>query len=173
MGDLLGSIGAIAAAIVVYFTGWTPIDPILSLIVSVMILRSAWALLKKSLHILLEGAPANAMPQEIERYFKESVKGVADIHHVHVWMITSGRTLATLHVRAKEGADVRQMVRQVERELYDRFHVEHATVAIDWGDEDEAACRCSLSPFKETHQHHDDHSHHHDKEISVTRGQAH
>ncbi|WP_430361008.1 cation diffusion facilitator family transporter [Symbiopectobacterium sp. RP] len=77
MGDLLGSIGAIAAAIVVYFTGWTPIDPILSLVVSVLILRSAWALLKKSLHILLEGAPANAMPQEIERYLKESVTGVA------------------------------------------------------------------------------------------------
>lgn len=173
MGDLLGSIGAIAAAIVVYFTGWTPIDPILSLVVSVLILRSALALLKKSLHILLEGAPANAMPQEIERYLKESVTGVADIHNLHVWMITSGRTLATLHVRAKEGADVRQMVRQVERELYDRFHVEHATVAIDWGDEDEAACRCSMSPFKEIHQHHDDHSHHHDTDISVTRGHAH
>lgn len=173
MGDLLGSIGAIAAAIVVYFTGWIPIDPILSLVMSVLILRSAWVLLKKSLHILLEGAPANAMPQEIERYLKDSVTGVADIHHVHVWMITSGRTLATLHVRAKEGADVRQVVRQVERELYDRFHVEHATVAIDWGDEVEAACRCSLSPLKETHQHHDDHSHHHDTDISVTRGHAH
>ncbi len=59
-GDLLGSIGAIAAAIVVYFTGWTPIDPILSLVVSVLILRSAWALLKKSLHILLEGGQCHA-----------------------------------------------------------------------------------------------------------------
>lgn len=173
MGDLLGSVGAIAAAVVVYFTGWTPIDPILSLVVSVLILRSAWALLKKSLHILLEGAPANAMPQEIERYLKENVAGVADIHHVHVWMITSGRTLATLHVRAKEGAEVRQVVRQVERELYARFSVEHATVAIDWGDEDEAACTCSLSPLKETHQHHGDHSHHHDTDTSVTRGHAH
>ncbi|MGK2888292.1 MAG: hypothetical protein ACSLEN_01675 [Candidatus Malihini olakiniferum] len=58
-------------------------------------------------------------------------------------VITSGRTLAILHVRAKEAAEVRQVVWQVERELYACFSVEHATVAIDWGDEDEAACTCS------------------------------
>ncbi|MDX1399379.1 MAG: cation diffusion facilitator family transporter, partial [Oceanospirillum sp.] len=56
MGDLLGSIGAVAAAVIIHFTGWTPIDPILSVVVSLLILRSAWVLLAKSLHILLEGA---------------------------------------------------------------------------------------------------------------------
>ncbi|MDA4636337.1 cation diffusion facilitator family transporter, partial [Escherichia coli] len=68
MGDLLGSVGAISAAIVIYFTGWTPIDPILSILVSVLILRSAWALLRNALHILLEGAPENAKPEEIQTY---------------------------------------------------------------------------------------------------------
>ncbi|WP_245543181.1 cation diffusion facilitator family transporter [Oceanospirillum maris] len=62
LGDLLGSIGAVAAAVIIHFTGWTPIDPILSVVVSLLILRSAWALLAKSLYILLEGAPDNATP---------------------------------------------------------------------------------------------------------------
>ncbi len=64
MGDLLGSVGAIVAAIVIYFTGWTPIDPILSVLVAALILRSAWKLLAKSIHILLEGAPEDASPEK-------------------------------------------------------------------------------------------------------------
>ena len=62
MGDLLGSVGAVGAAIVIYLTGWTPIDPILSVVVSLLVLRSAWKLAAKSLHILLEGAPDGAAP---------------------------------------------------------------------------------------------------------------
>lgn len=175
MGDLLGSIGAIAAAVIIFLTGWTPIDPLLSLLVSLLILRSAWALLKKSLHILLEGAPSHAAPQVIEQYLKENVPGVADIHHVHVWMITSGRTLATLHVRATVDADVRNVVRQVERELKTRFDVEHATVAIDWNDdEDDMSCFCSLSMQPGTQRHHREHaSHHSDSHSQNTRGHAH
>lgn len=174
LGDLLGSIGAIVAALVIYATGWTPIDPLLSLLVSLLILRSAWALLKKSLHILLEGAPSNAAPQAIEQYLKAKVPGVADIHHVHVWMITSGRTLATLHVRAATGADVRTVVRQVEHELRTHFNVEHATVAIDWDDEEGASCLCSLSMPQNTLQHAEEQvSHHSDSHSQDTRGHAH
>lgn len=67
MGDLLGSVGAIVAAIVIYLTGWTPIDPILSVLVAALILRSAWKLLAKSIHILLEGAPEDASPEKVEQ----------------------------------------------------------------------------------------------------------
>ncbi len=165
MGDLLGSVGAIAAALVIRFTGWTPIDPILSVLVSVLILRSAWKLLSKSLHILLEGAPDNVAPQEIERHLTQTVAGVAAVSHVHVWLITSGRALATLHVRPVAGADARLVVRAVEQELLSRFGVDHATIAIDWP-EDEGSCRagCSLSPDassgrEEGHDHDHGHSH--------------
>ena len=143
VGDLLGSVGAVAAALVIRFTGWTPIDPILSVLVSVLILRSAWNLLARSLHILLEGAPDNATPQEIERHLLDAVPGVAAVSHVHVWLITSGRALATLHVRPAPGADPRAVTRAVERALEARFDIGHATVAIDWPDED--CTGCSLS----------------------------
>src|SRR5690606_19778100 len=143
MGDLLGSVGAIAAALVIRFTGWTPIDPILSVLVSVLILRSAWKLLARSLHILLEGAPDNATPDAIARHLVENLDGVAAVSHVHVWLITSGRALATLHVRPVAGADPRAVVQAVERELMAHFEIGHATVAIDWAEE--AGGACSLS----------------------------
>jgi len=140
MGDLLGSLGAVGAAIVIHFTQWTPIDPILSVLVSLLILRSAWKLLAESLHILLEGAPANAAPEAIARHLQASVPGVEGVSHVHVWMITSGRTLATLHVRLADESRARSVVRAIERELSAHFHIEHVTVAIDWREEHADAC---------------------------------
>lgn len=143
MGDLLGSVGALAAAILIYLTGWTPIDPILSVLVSLLILRSAWKLAGQSLHILLEGAPHHATPEMIERHLLAHVPGLAAAGHIHVWSITSGRTLATMHVRPTNDADARLVVRAVERELEGHFGIEHATVAVDWNEEGEA---CSLAP---------------------------
>lgn len=160
LGDLLGSVGAIAAAIIIYLTGWTPIDPILSIVVSLLIVRSAWKLLGNSLHILLEGAPDNAAPSLVERHLMETVPDIESVSHVHVWSITSGRTLATLHVRPAPGADPRVVVRHADRELKQRFGIEHTTIAIDWNDEDDPSC--SLSRPREgmqpTHSHaHGDH----------------
>lgn len=153
MGDLLGSVGAITAAVVIYFTGWTPIDPILSLVVSLLILRSAWKLLGKSLHILLEGAPDNATPDAIERHLRERVSGVAAVSHVHVWLITSGRALATLHVRPRDDADARIVMREVERELKTHFDIEHATIAIDWNDSHDDSCALSRTAGNPPHTH--------------------
>jgi len=144
LGDLLGSAGAVAAAAAIHFTGWMPIDPILSVVVSLLILHSAWRLLAKSLNILLEGAPDDARPEMIQRHLRDTVPGVAEISHVHVWLITSDRALATLHVRPVHDAEARVVARAVERELLSRFGIEHATVAIDWNEAEDAAF-CSLS----------------------------
>jgi len=161
LGDLLGSVGAVAAAVVIYYTGWTPIDPILSVVVSLLILRSAWKLLGKSLHILLEGAPENATPEKIEHYLTTNVPGVAAVKHIHVWSITSGRTLATLHVRPEVDEDARKVVRAVEVALRTQFEIEHATVAIDWNDD---ANVCSLAqPSGRDHIHHA-HGHDHGRQ---------
>ncbi|MDX1321148.1 MAG: cation diffusion facilitator family transporter [Oceanospirillum sp.] len=140
MGDLLGSIGAVAAAVIIHFTGWTPIDPILSVVVSLLILRSAWALLAKSLHILLEGAPDNATPDQIRNHIKDNVPGVTDVSHVHVWLITSGRALATLHVRPEHDDMARDVTQAVEAELLKEFPVEHVTVAVDWNEGESVVC---------------------------------
>ena len=128
MGDLLGSVGAIVAAIVIYLTGWTPIDPILSVLVAALILRSAWKLLAKSIHILLEGAPEDASPEKVE----QGLMGLAAVSHVHVWQLTSGRTMATLHVRPNVDEEARAVVKRVEAVLREQFSIEHATVGIDW-----------------------------------------
>lgn len=158
MGDLLGSVGAVAAAIVISLTGWTPIDPILSVVVSVLILGSAWKLLGKSLHILLEGAPDDAAPEAIIKRAKEVVPGVAEISHVHVWSITSGRTLATLHVRPAADEDARAVVQAVERLLKTEFNIEHPTIAVDWNEGD-VACSLSSDPAPAGHPPHEDHTH--------------
>jgi len=158
MGDLLGSVGAIAAALVIRFTGWTPIDPILSVLVSVLILRSAWKLMARSLHILLEGAPDDVSPAQIERHLVQQVEGVAAVRHVHVWLITSGRALATLHVRPAREADARAVVRAVEAALRERFGIDHATVAIDWADDGQGQCSLSQAghaPHGHDHGHDD------------------
>ncbi len=155
MGDLLGSVGAIAAAVTIYFTGWEPIDPILSVVVSLLVLRSAWDLLRASLHILLEGAPDNAAPDDIERHLKANVDGVALVRHVHVWSLTSGRTLATLHVELADEANAAAVTREVVRQLKTRFDIEHATVAINWDNDGDGSCSLSRSPADAAHGDHD------------------
>lgn len=157
LGDLLGSVGAIIAAVVIYYTGWMPIDPILSVVVSLLILRSAWSLLKKSLHILLEGAPEDVSPEEIKRHLGETVKHLVAVRHVHVWQITSGRTLVTLHVTPEQSSLARQVVDDVRKELNHHFKIAHSTVAIDWPDADGEACSLA-APLP--HRHHDGHDHH-------------
>lgn len=150
MGDLLGSVGAIVAAIVIWYTGWTPIDPILSVFVSLLILRSAWALLKNTLHILLEGAPANADSSKITEHLRKTVPGIQKVSHIHVWSLTSGRTLATLQIQPMGGMDIRSIVNQVEHELKTRFSIEHSTIGIDW----DGDANCSLEgPGKATASH--------------------
>jgi cobalt-zinc-cadmium efflux system protein len=138
LGDLLGSVAAIVAAVAIYFTGWTPIDPILSVLILLLILRSAWALLKNSLHILLEGAPPNIDIEDLRRHLLEKVEGVRSVDHVHVWSITSGMPSATLEAAIAPGADARAVTRAIKRELAEKFDIAHSTVEIVWGDE--AAC---------------------------------
>lgn len=132
MGDLLGSVGAVVAAVVIWYTGWTPIDPILSVLVSLLILRSAWSLLSGTLHILLEGAPADVNSQDIEKHLIKTVNGVEKVSHIHVWLITSGRSLATLQIQPKLDANVADVVKKVEHELKNKFNIEHPTIGIDW-----------------------------------------
>jgi cobalt-zinc-cadmium efflux system protein len=144
MGDLLGSVAAIIAAVAIYFTGWTPIDPILSVLILLLILRSAWALLKNSLHILLEGTPANIDIEDLRRHLLEKVEGVSSVDHVHVWSITSGMPSATLEAAIEPGADSRAVTRAIKRELSERFGIGHSTVEIVWGDE--AACSLEATP---------------------------
>jgi len=143
LGDLLGSVGAIVAALIIMLTGWTPIDPMLSVLVAVLVLRSAWKLLRQTIHILLEGAPDTISPENIVSGLMRSVPTLAAVHHVHLWQLTSGCTMATLHVRPTTDAQARNAVRQTEQVLKTQFAIAHATIAIDWNSGD-APRPCSL-----------------------------
>lgn len=130
LGDVLGSLAAIVAALVIRWTGWTPIDSVLSLFVAVLILRSGLAVVRRSGHILLEGTPEGIDVEAIKRDLA-ALPGVEEAHHVHVWSLTSGRLLATLHLRLARGARPREVLPAVKARLLDRFGIAHSTVEID------------------------------------------
>jgi cobalt-zinc-cadmium efflux system protein len=131
LGDMLGSIAALVAALVILWTGWTPIDPLLSLLVALLILGSAWRLLRKSAHILLEGAPDWLDVAELREAVVAALPAIRDIHHVHVWMLTSERPLITLHAEVTPGADHQQALAAIQGILHDRFGIGHATIQIE------------------------------------------
>jgi cobalt-zinc-cadmium efflux system protein len=131
IGDLLGSIGATAAALVILATGWTPIDPILSVLVALLILRSAWSLLVKSTRILMEDAPDSVDPDDLRRTLIASVPGVRDVHDVHCWSLTTGQTMLTLHLALGSGAEPAQVLREAKRVIAQRFEIAHSALQIE------------------------------------------
>ncbi|MCR9241396.1 MAG: cation diffusion facilitator family transporter [Rhodobiaceae bacterium] len=131
LGDLLGSVAAIAAAIVILYTGWTPIDPLLSIFVALLILRSAIALARQSGHILMEGTPMGLDIEEIKNDLLNSVAGVEDVHHLHAWSLTATRDVMTLHARIAEGVNPDQVLAAINDRLRHKFQIDHATVQIE------------------------------------------
>jgi cobalt-zinc-cadmium efflux system protein len=131
LADLLGSVAAIVAALVIVWTGWAPIDPLLSLLVAALILNSAWRLLRKSAHILLEGAPDWLDDAELRAAVTTAVPTIKDVHHVHAWMLTSERPLLTLHAEVAPGADHQRALASIQTVLRERFGIDHATIQIE------------------------------------------
>jgi cobalt-zinc-cadmium efflux system protein len=133
MGDILGSVAAIGAAVVILWTGWMPIDPILSVAVAVLILRGAFKIVRKSGHILLEGTPEDVDPTELRDRLKSAVPQVTDVHHVHIWSLTGGRPVLTMHAVLADGADHDQTMAALHRALEVSFGIAHATIQLEHG----------------------------------------
>ena len=131
LGDLLGSVAAIAAAIVIMTTGWTPIDPLLSILVGLLVLRSAWFLVKDSGHVLLEGTPTQLDVQEIGSDLVANLDIVEDVHHVHAWSLSQEKSLLTLHARIREETHSDVAINAIQRRLSERFDISHVTVQIE------------------------------------------
>lgn len=130
MGDLLGSVAAIAGAVIIMLTGWMPIDPLLSVLVAVLILRSALAVVRESAHILLEGSPPHVDSDGIADDLKAHVAGVLDACHVHVWMISEERPMATLEVTVAPESDRDVIMHAVKQRLREHWAIDHATVEV-------------------------------------------
>ena len=134
IGDLLGSVGAIVAAIVILATGWTPIDPILSILMTVLILRGAWDVTSRAAHVLMEGAPEGFDVASLRADLIATVPGVTDVHHVHAWMLTTERPLVTLHVCLASSVEPNAALAAIKTRLKDEFGIAHSTVQIDPAD---------------------------------------
>ncbi|RDI98202.1 cation transporter [Dyella solisilvae] len=133
LGDLLGSVAAVVAALLVRWKGWNWADPVLSLLVSLLILNSAWRLLRRSAHILLEGVPEGMDTRDVAAALRHADPSIRDIHHVHVWQLASGSRMATLHAELHEGQGSGAAIAAINRVLAERFGVQHVTVQIDPG----------------------------------------
>ncbi|MGX5826750.1 cation diffusion facilitator family transporter [Mesorhizobium sp. 43Arga] len=158
LGDLLGSAAAIVAAVVILVTGWTPIDPILSVLVSLLILSTAWSLMRAAAHVLLEGVPPSLDRDLIATDIQSAVKGVREVHHMHIWSLDGTSTMATLHACLDEGLDAHQAVSAIKKRLASEHGISHATVEPEFG-------QCADEADDHDHEHGHDaaahHSHHH------------
>lgn len=141
LGDLLGSAAVIVAAIVILYTGWMPIDPLLSILVALLILRSAWIIVRHSTHILLEGTPEEIDVKKIQDSLVEKVPEVKEVHHLHVWSLTTEYPLLTLHVTVDRLDDYSEMLNRIKSILVKDFNIKHSTVQIEpAADDAEASC---------------------------------
>jgi len=130
-GDILGSIAAIVAAGVILTTGWTPIDPILSMLVALLIVRSAWKLIIQSAHILLEGTPDWLDVETLSAELVAEVPEVVDIHHVHAWSLDTDRPMLTLHATVRPEFDNHITLGRIKDVLKTRYGVTHSTIQIE------------------------------------------
>lgn len=132
IGDLLGSIGAILAAVLIMLFGWGWADPLASVIVAVLVLFSAWRVLRDSIQVLMEGVPKDIEVEAVVKTIRE-VSGVIDMHHLHIWCITSGQIALSCHLivdgdlRIAEGEKI---LRNVEHALHEQ-NINHVTIQLE------------------------------------------
>jgi cobalt-zinc-cadmium efflux system protein len=131
LGDLLGSVAAILAAIVIYYTGWTPIDSILSIFACLLVLSSAVRLLINALNVLMEGVPSHINIAKMEQHVRQT-PNVKDVQDIHVWEITSGKTIAMLNIKLFDERQAAQTVHAVKTELVKDFNISHSTIEVDY-----------------------------------------
>ncbi|MDY0406293.1 cation diffusion facilitator family transporter [Virgibacillus sp. 179-BFC.A HS] len=132
LGDLLGSVGAIVAALLIMLFGWTWADPLASIIVAILVLISGWRVTKDAIHVLMEGTPANVNINDVIKTMK-GVKGVVGIHDLHVWSITSGQNALSCHIIVDGSLTVEKsqiLLRTIEHEL-EHKGIGHVTIQVE------------------------------------------
>lgn len=127
LGDLLGSVAALVAGAVIYFTGWLPIDPLLSLLVAGLVLASTVRLLREALNVLMEAVPAGL---ELERVGQAmaAVQGVSGVHDLHIWTLASGTVALSAHVVLSRLEAWPALLKRLQAMLHDEFEIDHVTL---------------------------------------------
>jgi len=140
LGDLLGSVGAIAAALLIMGTGWVTADPLISVFVGLLILVSSWKLTSESVDILMEAAPRH-IDVGLVRGAIHEIPGVESVHDLHVWTVTSGFCAMSVHAVISDPSRQRQILEEIHQRLVDRFGIRHATVQLEATEPVRAAAR--------------------------------
>jgi cobalt-zinc-cadmium efflux system protein len=150
VGDLLGSLGTVLAAVIILTTGWTPADAIISAIIGILMLPRAFALLRSVVDVLLESTPRHLDVRAIEAAMRAQ-PGVESVHDLHLWSITSGFDAMSGHVRSN-GRPSDEVLHDLRTMLRDEFDIEHVTLQVEAADHaDDGACcvadpRCFVPP---------------------------
>ena len=125
--DALVSIGVVAAGLVIIWTGWGPIDPILSIIIAIVITWSTWGLLRESFNLALDAVPQSVNLPAVEAYLR-GLPEVTDLHHLHIWGVSTTETALTVHLQKPDPSGDDRLLRQIGHELKERFGIDHITV---------------------------------------------
>ena len=128
--DMLGSVGVIAAALIIRLTGWSQIDPIIAVLIGLWVLPRTWTLLSESVNILLEGVPQSIELDEVEGALV-SLQGVCAVHDLHVWSITSGKHSLTAHLSLTSDCNPETVMRQASSIITERFGISHTTIQTE------------------------------------------
>jgi len=130
LADLAGSLGVVAAGAVVLGSGWTYADPVAGALIGLLVLASSWTILRDSVGILLESAPRGLDAEKVG-HAMAAHPGVREVHDLHVWTITSGFAALSAHVLVEAGADCHALREELERELHERFGLQHTTLQVE------------------------------------------
>jgi cobalt-zinc-cadmium efflux system protein len=137
ISDMLGSVGAIIAGILIWQFGWTISDPVISILMCLLIVFSSWQLIRESLNVLLEGTPSHiSIAAVIEAIMQ--VQGVLNVHDLHIWTISSGNDAISAHVTIEAGASYKGTLASLQETLRSKFNIGHVTIQIELLDENEA-----------------------------------
>ncbi|WP_229072275.1 cation diffusion facilitator family transporter [Actinoplanes sp. DH11] len=130
LGDLLGSVGVIIAALVIWLTGWAYADPIVAVLVALLILPRTFALGRSAVRILVQAAPAHLDISAVRERLA-AVPGVCDVHDLHVWTLTSGMDVASAHLRLDPAAELGAVLSVAREALHADFAIDHATLQVE------------------------------------------
>ncbi|EDL66103.1 cation diffusion facilitator family transporter [Bacillus sp. SG-1] len=130
LGDALGSVGAILAGAIMLIFDWYWADPIISVLVALLILKSAWGIISHTVHILMEGTPSGIEVQRV-RSELENIPGVKNVHDLHIWTITSGMNSLSCHILIKDEEDDQVILQKAIHLIEEKFHIHHTTIQVE------------------------------------------
>jgi cobalt-zinc-cadmium efflux system protein len=130
VSDAIGSVGAILAGLIMLTTGWYLADPLIGIFIGVLILFSSWSLVKDSVSVLMQAVPKDIQLEEVRQTI-EAVAGVAKVHDLHVWAVTSDIYTLSAHAVVENEGDFHQVLNGIEETLKERYNIEHTTIQLE------------------------------------------